>query len=277
MALGHQAAVAATGVKSAQPASPCQKHCVEDFKRELRLVMFESIVVGAAIVAGAQLASIAAGSFAVPVQIGGALLAGLGAFLSLVVSADRRWVPSREMAQWQSDRLADYFAALDGNRAIPRTPQEILDRVAGKEGPAALFQRIGALRQLGRDDEARALLDSWHPAEVIETVRRERLAALLGGSDADSHLNLARAAVELIQDERERSVQNANLLLDAARVRRHEMWPGLDALSRARAELGRFYTSSPSPMKKPRNLIRGLAFWLATLIAGVGVLIPLFR
>jgi hypothetical protein len=275
--LGDSAAVAATGVVATQSVNPCMKHCVADFQRELRTAMVGSIALGSAIVVGGQLASGAAGSLSVAVQIAVAVLGGLGVFVSLLVAADHRWVPSREILQWQADRVAYYFADIDGNRESPRNPQETLDRVAGKEGPGALFQRIGALHLLGRDEEAKVLLDSWNPAELIETVRRERMSALVDRADAASHLDRARAAVELIEDEEERSVQRANLIIDAARVRRQDNWPGLDALAGARRELGRFYTPSPPPAKKPRDLIRGLAFWLGTAIAGLALLIPLFR
>jgi hypothetical protein len=279
VALGDQAAVTATEVKSAQPANPCVKHCVRDFENELRLAMGGSMALGFAIVIGGQLASGAAGSFAVPVQVAAAVVGGMCVFGSLVLLAGRRWVPAQEMLQWQGDRVAGYFAEIDDHREVPRTPQETLDRVAGKEGPSALFQRIGALHQLGRDDEARALIDSWRPSELSDTVRRERIAAIVGGGDGDgdSHLERARAAVELIQDEAERCAQRANLLIDAARVRGHEMWPGLDALTAARAELGRFYTPSAPPAKNPRRVIRGLGLSLGAIFACVGLLIPLFR
>jgi hypothetical protein len=113
------------------------------------------------------------------------------------------------------------------------------------------FQRIGALQQLGRSEEARALLDAWQPDNPIDISRWGRMASHVDGANADAHLARAKAAIDLIQDDRERAAQSANLVIATAVVRRHELWPGLAALTIARAELGHFYTPPTPPARNP--------------------------
>ena len=82
------------------------------------------------------------------------------------------------------------------------------------------------------------------------------MASRVDVANAAAHLASAKATIETIQDDRERAGQRANLVVDSARVRRNEMWPGLDALTKARAEIGGFYTRPALPTRSLRRAIQ---------------------
>ena len=247
---------------------PCVSRCVEDLKREFVKTSYLAMVPGLVVVLG----QLTVGSSATIPGLVLALFSGVCVFGLFVILARRKYIPAIEMMVWTGDRHADILAEIDGNRESPDGDELLLERLAGRTGSGASFLRILALSGLGRADEARALLDAWQPTDPVDVSRRERLAAKIDLDHADEHLARAAAAIATISDPKERVSQHATLVLDAARVRRHETWAGLDALAAGRAELGSFY-SSPHPLAKRATydvILR--AAWTGAVFAGFSLL-----
>jgi hypothetical protein len=247
----------------------CVNRCVEDLKREFVKTQYLATIPGLVVIFG----QLTVGS---PATIPGfvpALFSGVCVFGLFVILARRKYIPAIEMMMWTGDRQADILAEIDGNRESPDGDELLLERLAGRTGSGASFLRISALSGLGRATEARALLDAWQPTGPVDASRRERLAAKIDLDRADEHLARSAAAIAMISDPKERVSQRATLVLDAARVRRHETWPGLDALAAGRAELGSYYTSSQPVTKRPTYAVIFRAALIGTLFADVSLLI----
>jgi hypothetical protein len=240
-----------TGSTPSTPTlDPCVKRCMAELRAEFRTVQILSIGVFLLIASlAAAVAPSTSNQFAVHVL--GAVLAALGLVVCMAMLGRRRWIPSQEMLLWQADRVADAFLEIDRRRTVPLSNDEILSRIEGKTGPSATFQRMAALAALSRTSEAMVVLDNWLPTDSVERCRRERMAARIDQANSAAHLGLAEAAMTEIQDPGERTAQQAMLTLDKARVSRNEIWPGLDALAAARAELGPFYSSARPITARP--------------------------
>ena len=251
MSLVNPAVAMGANSRAGKSSDPCVRGCVRDMRRELVVVTGLPLAVWLGLVLLIQFISGSSSLFPAVIHAAALVIAAFCLFGLTILLARRRLIPAQEMQLWQADRTANDFLGIDGNREVPKSPEEILVRLTDKTGPEVLFFRIGALAQLGQTEQAMAALEAWRPNNPLDQCRRERLASRVDRESGQAHLRLAEDALSGIADPARKAAQRALLLLDTARFNRDTMWAGLSALAAARAELGPYYRLSQPPKKSP--------------------------
>jgi hypothetical protein len=250
----------------------CQQRCVADFRRAFRAIYIAGLAIGPTVIGVGAISSWPGVSPVVVHWLSG-VAGGLGSVAGIMLLGRVRLIPAEEMLLWMSDRTADLFAEMDGQREIPTNSEAVLARVGQRCDAAAIFQRVAALDALGRSAEAQAEIDSWTPADPIWACRRERLASHVHADSAEAHLSQAEVALQRIVDPVEQAAQRAMLTVEVARSQRHDMWPGLRALSIARRQIRSFSLAPRPELERPtRRLFLG-ALAIGSLIGACGLFV----
>jgi hypothetical protein len=160
----------------------------------------------------------------------------------------------------------------------PRSPEEGMTRLEGRNDDLATARRVSLLWRNGKPETARAIVDAWQPSNATFRARRERLLSMM---EFDSHdtddLDAATAAANLIEDLEQRETAVTELAIERARRLQAKGEDPFPALVEARRALGPLDLTEVTAMARGSVLRRagitslGCVFAVAHFVVVLGL------